>query len=92
MAGLAPNARRHSPFALFRSTPSSTSAIASIRRDACASRLRAAPARNSPAVRSRRVIAMAADIPASYCPQPRESQPTLPGIPLGECERPRPLV
>ena len=54
---------------------------ASIRRDACASRLRAAPARNSPAVRSRRVIAMAADIPASYCPQPRESEIRRPGNP-----------
>ena len=45
--------------AVFRSTPSSTSASASIRRAACASRLFAAAARSSAAVKSIRVIAIA---------------------------------
>ena len=45
--------------AVFRSMPSSTSASASIRRAACASRLLAAAARSSAAVKSIRVIAIA---------------------------------
>ena len=64
---------------------------ASIRRDACASRLRAADARSSPAVRSFRVIAIALDIPASSCPELSESEIRRLGNPP-ESQRQRPLV
>lgn len=60
--------------AVLRSTPSRTSASASIRRAAFASRLLLAARRNSVEVRARLVIAKAADIPASFCRSERESE------------------
>ena len=60
--------------AVFRSAPSKTSASASIRRAAFASRLFPAARRSAAAVKSVLVIITADDIPASSCLYGRESE------------------